>query len=159
LPDCRVAAVTCHWTWSHRLDALLRFANNEGIVRTIALALGLALQAASFATPFVHAHPDNHATAHHAGRLIHAHRSEHAAARHAHTTPTIRPGDHDQAIFLNIFTAVSVEALFAPAVTPAVFELIVPAQGPAHLVLEVTHGLDPPSRHSLPTRAPPALLS
>jgi hypothetical protein len=118
------------------------------------VALALAVPAAAVRAPFLHAHPDEHATDHHAAPAVHAHFSS-----HGHTTrtsgPAIGDADHDRAVRLQLFVAVAAAA-FALAATPSeYFVLPVPAITAAHRPVHVVHGHDPPALTSLSSRAPP----
>jgi hypothetical protein len=141
------------------LDAVAGVTNNENTVRkVIAVALSLAVQAAALSAPLVHAHPDDHATAHHEARAVHTHWSGHAHSHPSSDAPAIGTGDHDRAVFLNAFVAVAASPL--PAVGPThVFELSVPAEETAHRRLDVVRSHDPPVVRSSSSRAPPDFLS
>lgn len=142
------------------LDATGRVTNNESSVRrVVAIALALAVQGAALTSPLVHAHPDEHATGHHAGREVHTHWAGHDQSHHSPDAPAFDRADQDRAVFLNTFVAVAVPAFPAPVLTPAVIELPVPAERAAHQAIDITHGHDPPYSRSLPSRAPPAFLS
>lgn len=127
--------------------------------KVIALALALAVQAAALSAPLVHAHPDDHATDHHGAREVHTHWAGHAASHDSSDEPSLDAADHDQAVFLNAFLAVATSSFPAFGVTHAVFELSVPAERAAHLVIEIGRSHDPPSFRLLPSRAPPVFLS
>jgi hypothetical protein len=133
---------------------------NEGIVRKlIAVTLALAVQGAALTAPLLHAHPDDHATAHHSGRSVHGHWSGHQHSHHPADDPAIGADDDDRAVFLNAFVAVAATPLAAVAVAQQPFELPVPSERPAHRSVQVAHSHDPPLVRSLPSRAPPALLA
>jgi hypothetical protein len=135
-------------------------ANNAGVLRTfVALALSVAVQVAAAYAPLVHAHPDDHDTGHHKAHAVHAHVTGHALHAHPHGGPAVGEDDHDRAVFLDSFVAVSAAPLLLSAAVPSVFELADPAEMPAHRTAHVAHGHDPPFHRSLPSRAPPALLS
>ena len=134
--------------------------NNKDIVRRVlAVTLSVAIQAAGLSAPLVHAHPDDHATAHHAGREVHTHWAGHAQSHHSSDAPAIDSADRDRSVFLNAFVAVAVSAFPAPAVTPGIIEPPVPPVRGAHRTVDITHGHDPPCSLLLPSRAPPAYLS
>ena len=142
------------------LDALTHVTNNTCIVRkVVALALSVAIQAAGLSAPFVHAHPDDHDTDHHAGRAVHTHWASHGHAHHAADTPAFESVDEDRAVFLNAFVAVTVLAMASPVVVSVAVELSVPPERAAHRVIEIEPGHDPPARRSLASRAPPVFLS
>jgi hypothetical protein len=133
--------------------------NNESIVRkALSLALAVAIQATGLSAPFVHAHPDEHETSHHAGRTVHSHWADHDQSHHSSDVPAFGTPDHDRAVFLNVFFAVAASTFSPPAVTSAVAQAPVPSERPAHRVVEIAHGHDPPFSSSLPSRAPPAFL-
>jgi hypothetical protein len=140
---------------------MMAVTNNEGIVRRmIAVALALALQAAGLSAPLVHAHPDDHATPHHAGRAVHTHWAGHShAAHHPTDEPAFSAPDDDRALFLNTFLAVAVSQMAVPVVAPAAFQLHVPTERAALGGVEVVRSHGPPSARSLPSRAPPTFLS
>jgi hypothetical protein len=125
--------------------------------KVLALALSLAVQAAGLQAPLVHAHPDDHATEHHAGRALHSHWGGHASKPHAPEGPAAGAPDHDRAVFVGAFAAVAVAAFPAPAVADTVATLPVPPERAAHNSIDISPGHDPPSARSLPTRAPPRL--
>jgi hypothetical protein len=127
--------------------------------KALAFALSLAIQAAGLRAPLVHAHPDEHETAHHAGRAVHSHWGGHAPSSHAPDGPAAGAPDHDRAVFVGAFAAVAVSAFPAPAVTSDVAVLPVPSEQAAHKSIAIAPGHDPPWSHSLPSRAPPACLS
>lgn len=135
-----------------------RLTNNEGKVRKmLALALSVAVQAAALGAPFVHAHPDEHATGHHAGRAVHTHWAGHS--HHSPDGPVLGTADHDRAVFVNAFVAVAMSVFHVPMVAPDTIDLPVPAEREAHRAVDIAHGHDPPVFRSLPSRAPPAFLS
>jgi hypothetical protein len=142
------------------LDAVSRVTNNGDVVRkSIAAALVLALQASVLTAPLVHAHPDEHATPHHDGRAVHSHWSGHADATHPGDAPAIGADDHDRAVFLNPFVAVTTTAVVLSTAAHLVFAVAVPRERAAHRVAEVVRSHDPPLATSLSPRAPPAFLS
>jgi len=109
---------------------------------------------------FVHAHPDDHETDHHAPHAIHAHLGGHAhAGRPVRTAGPILDDDdgHDRAVFLNTFVAEGTAALHITAAVPDAIEAPRPAERPAQPSLLVVHGHDPPALASGPARAPPRL--
>jgi hypothetical protein len=108
--------------------------------------------------PLVHAHPDDRATEHHAGRTVHTHWAVHAQSHHSSDAPALEDDDHDRAVFLNAFVAVSGSTLPALGLAQGVFDLRIPAERRAHRAVEVVHGHDPPSLRSLSSRAPPTCL-
>jgi hypothetical protein len=135
-------------------------ANNEAIVRkVIAVTLALVVQGAALTAPLVHAHPDDHATAHHSGRSVHTHWGAHEHSPHSGDELAIAADDHDRAVFLNAFVAVAGTPLTPVAVAQQPFEFPVPSERPAHRSVQVVHSHDPPILGSLPSRAPPARLS
>ena len=128
--------------------------------KVIAAVLSLALPAAGLYAPFVHAHPDDHATAHHDGQAVHAHAAGHHARPHHHEPGrTVEDDDDDRAVYLSAFVAVAPAAMSVPAVAVTAVVLPVPAERAAHRGVEVVRSHDPPFFRSLSTRAPPALLS
>jgi hypothetical protein len=122
-------------------------------------ALVLAVQAAAVTAPLVHAHVDDHATAHHGARAIHTHWEGHARSHHPSQTQTVESDDHDRPIFLNALVAVAAATLLTPAVAHGVFTLFVPVETAAHRGPDTVRSHDPPFVPSLASRAPPALLS
>lgn len=127
--------------------------------KALAVALVTAIQLAALGAPLVHAHPDERATAHHDGRTVHTHWAGHGHAPRTTHTPVIDHADDDRAVFLTVFVAVAPEPLSTPEAPPAVFELAVPAERAAHRVIDIAPGHDPPHLASIPSRAPPSLLS
>ena len=131
-----------------------------GVVRqAIAIALSLALQAAGLSAPFVHAHPDDHDTDHHAGSTVHAHWAGHAESHHSSDAKTVSSGEHDRAVSVHGFVAVTAASFGGSAVTHTAVELPAPAERPAHRRVEITHSHDPPPLLSRSPRAPPLSLS
>jgi hypothetical protein len=129
------------------------------VQRVIAIALALAIQGAALTAPLVHAHPDDHATDHHAPGAVHTHWAGHADTPHPSDDPAFSTENPDRAVFLNAFVAVAPTLKPAPAVPLTVFVLPVPAERAAHRGGEVVRSHDPPYVRSLSARAPPALLS
>jgi hypothetical protein len=131
--------------------------NGHRVQKAIAVVLALGVQAAALTAPLLHAHPDDHATAHHSGRSVHTHWDGH---HHSHPGdgPTINADDHDRAVFLNTFVAVTAATISAAALAQQPFEVPVPSERPAHRSVHVAHSHDPPLLGSLSPRAPPALL-
>ena len=127
--------------------------------KALAISLSLAMQVAALSAPLVHAHPDTHATAHHDGNAVHRHWSGHQHNTEHRDGPGFSGQDEDRAVFMKVFVAVTAPATRVAAVTEAPFVLAVPMELAAPCNVEVAHGHDPPSLHSLPSRAPPAPLS
>jgi hypothetical protein len=125
----------------------------------IAVALALAFEAAALGAPLVHAHPDDHATGHHHGRVVHTHWSGHAQSARHPDTPTVETEDHDRPVFVNAFVAVSPSPPSAAGLTPEIFELPVLPEQAAHRRVDDVRSHDPPCFRSLSSRAPPACLS
>ena len=126
----------------------------------VALALSIAVQVSAVTLPFMHAHTDDHASAHHAAHAVHTHFSTHAE-HHAHSAgPVIdHDDDDDQAVYLQLFVAVSAQAVPVGGTALTVFELPTPPESPASSPVVVVHGHDPPLSGSLAPRAPPSFLS
>lgn len=134
--------------------------NNENVVRTVIVAaLSLGLQVAALSAPLVHAHPDDHATEHHAGRAVHTHWTGHAGPHGSSTTPALRTDDHDRAVYLTAFVAVAAAWHPVVGVSDGIVELPVPSERAAHRVVEILHSHDPPFFSSRSPRAPPSFLS
>lgn len=128
--------------------------------KVLAVALSLALPAASLSAPFVHAHPDDHATAHHDGHAVHVHLAgHHSPPHHPATGQTVEDDDHDRAVYVNAFVAVAAAVFSAPEFVVISFDLPVPTEQAAHRPVDVVHSHDPPSLRSLSSRAPPLSLS
>jgi hypothetical protein len=124
--------------------------------KVIAAVLSLGLPVAGLCALFVHAHPDDHATAHHDGQAVHAHVAGHRApSQHAETGQTLEDDDHDRAVYVSAFVAVAVATFSAPEFVATSLELPVPTERAAHRPVDVVHSHDPPSVHSLTSRAPP----
>jgi hypothetical protein len=132
--------------------------NGYTVQKIVAVVLALGVQGAALTAPFLHAHPDDHATPHHSGRAVHTHWGGHDHSQRPTGNPAIDADDHDRAIFLNAFVAVAVSAI-AFALAQQAFEVPIPSERPAHRSIIVTHSHDPPIFGSLASRAPPALLS
>ena len=138
-----------------------------------ALALSIAVPFAALCAPPVHAHVDDHDSAHrdgahHDGVAVHAHYAPHPshAPPHEHdgserTRPThVEESEHDeQAVFLQLFVAVAAQTFVLPAVVPPVLTLTPPPDAGFPPQFHVVHGHDPPFLKSLPARAPPSFLS
>jgi hypothetical protein len=128
--------------------------------KVVAVALSLAIQGAALSAPLVHAHLDDHATPHHDGHAIHTHWSAHPQSWPLPDAGAVgSDDDHDGAVFLNVFVAVTASLVIALAVVDTPVELVVPPERPALGGVEVVHGHDPPYFTSLSPRAPPAFLS
>ncbi len=130
------------------------------IRKAIAVGLSIAVQVSAVTLPFVHAHPDDHASGHHAADAVHSHFATHAS-HHPHSPGPVVDDDDDgdQAVYLLLFVAVSAPATPAGEMALSVFELPKPAEQPLHSSVVVVHGHDPPLSHSLAPRAPPLFLS
>jgi uncharacterized membrane protein len=129
-------------------------------VRTVLVfVLSLAVQGAALSAPLLHAHPDDHATAHHQGRAVHTHWASHAESLPDSNWPVVGTEDHDRAVFLGTVVAVAVSSWSVPATTVTAFALPVLAERPARRGIEVVRSHDPPYIRSLSTRAPPSFLS
>lgn len=132
----------------------------EGPVRkAIAVALTVTIQGAALAGALVHAHPDDHATAHHHGRAVHTHWAAHAPGAQPTGAPAVGTADHDRAVFLNAFVAVAGSLIPAAAAPQDVFEVPVPPDGVGRRGVEVVRSHDPPPFPTVSSRAPPARLS
>ena len=127
--------------------------------RVLAISLSLAVQVAALSAPLVHAHPDEHGTAHHDGKAVHTHWGGHEHASDHRDGPAVSGRDEDRAIFMTLFVAVTTAATRLVAVVETPVVPPVPVELIAHRNVEVTHGHDPPALSSLPSRAPPALPS
>lgn len=130
------------------------------VVRSIlSVVLLVAFEASALTMPFVHAHPDEHATEHHAAHAVHSHFATHAVSRTHSTRPVIGDDDDDRPVYLQLFVAVGAQPLPVGGTALTVFDLPMPAETPALSSVPVVHGHDPPLSHSLAPRAPPAFLS
>jgi hypothetical protein len=133
--------------------------NDEAVIRKLAAAvLCIALQAMTFDLPLIHAHLDDHDTAHHASRTVHSHLAAH------HTEPVSNgpvwsADDHDRATSISILAMHASPAPVVAAVLPSVALPPSPSISWHPLALVHTHGHDPPWLASLAPRAPPTLLS
>jgi hypothetical protein len=127
--------------------------------KALAVALSLAIQVAALSAPFVHAHPDEHATAHHDGNTVHTHWGGHEHKGDHHDGPALSRPDEDRAVFMAAFVAVTAAATHVAAVAETPFVAPVPTELSAHRSVEVTHAHDPPAPRTLPSRAPPVSLS
>ena len=126
----------------------------------VAVVLCVAFQTSAVTLPFMHAHTDDHANAHHAAHAVHSHLAAHAS-HHVHSpSPAIDDDDEDdQAIYLQLFVAVSAHPMPVGGTALTVFVLPTPAEQPVRSPGVVVHGHDPPLSHSLAPRAPPLALS
>jgi hypothetical protein len=138
-------------------------ANNRltSVQKVIAVALSVLVQGAALTAPLVHAHPDDHATAHHTGRTVHTHWGGHG---HTHplqhsNAPALDHPDDDRPLFLNVWVAVSVVIPAAPVTIQASSDLPVPRERAPHRSFDVVRSHDPPAVIRLSPRAPPAFLS
>jgi hypothetical protein len=147
--------VTCR-----RLTRCHDLTNNDGVIRRfIAIGLSVAVQTAAFSAPLVHAHPDDHATDHHAPRSVHAHVSAHAVPAPAGDEAAFRNLESERTVFLQLFVAISGASIEVPAASVTAFQLAAPEETSAHLSLQIVHGHDPPVASAVASRAPPAFLS
>jgi hypothetical protein len=126
--------------------------------RIISAAAIVSLQVAAISAPFVHAHQDEHLTAHHAGHGVHAHVAGHVAVHHDEADgPHVEAVDRDRATYLAPFVAMRAPAAdVLPAITHEVFELNAPVAAYAHRSTELLPGHDPPLAAALLPRAPPS---
>ncbi|MBI4266721.1 MAG: hypothetical protein HY657_20330, partial [Acidobacteria bacterium] len=111
--------------------------------KLIAIGLSAALQAAAVGAPLVHAHPDDHATGHHAAGAVHAHAAAHPlATRSGARHRSLEDADHERAVYLPLFVAVTAPLVPFAATVVASVELAVPAESVAHRSVRVVHGHD-----------------
>ena len=149
-----------HHRLNRWLDSAARVTKNHHVIRRlVAGGLCAAVYVAAFWAPFVHAHPDDHDTDHHRAGAVHAHLSPHHSQPASGFGPTIGEEEHDRAVFLQLFVAVTPTPFDAPAIVPSLFALAVPPERPAHPCVEAVSGRDPPTTGSLIPRAPPACLA
>jgi hypothetical protein len=127
--------------------------------KVVAIALALAVQGGALTAPLVHAHPDEHATDHHAAGTVHTHWAGHTHSSQPSDIPAFDTADPDRAVFLNAFVAVATTVFSAPAAALTAFALPVAAERAAHRRVEIVRSHDPPCIRSLCSRAPPAFLS
>ena len=127
--------------------------------KVIAAVLSLALPAAGLCAPFVHVHPDDHATEHHDGRDLHAHFTGHAAVDHPSDGKSLESDEHDRAVAVGAFVAVPVASFAVPDAIVSAFAAAAAAERAAHQPVDVTHSHDPPLLSSVASRAPPTFLS
>jgi hypothetical protein len=143
------------------LDGLTGVANNRqtSVQKVIAVALSVLVQGAALTAPLVHAHPDDHATAHHAGRTVHTHWGGHGHSHplHRSNAPTLDNPDDDRPLFLNALVAVTVVIPATPAAIQASSDLPVPRERVRHRSFDVVRSHDPPSVTRQSPRAPPSL--
>ena len=126
----------------------------------VAVVLCAAFETSALTLPFLHAHTDDHASAHHAAHAVHSHLAGHVS-HHVHSAgPVIDDDDDDdQAVYLQLFVAVSAQPMPVGGTPLTVFELPTPAERQVQSPVVVVHGHDPPLSHSLAPRAPPLFLS
>ena len=127
--------------------------------KLVALALAVAVQGAVLTAPLVHAHPDDHATDHHAAGAVHTHWDGHRHTSPSSDVPAFDTEDADRAVYLNALVATAPAVTSAPVVPLSAFVLPRPAERAAHRRVEVVRSHDPPGVGSLPSRAPPTFLS
>jgi hypothetical protein len=133
---------------------------NERVTRSIiAVVLAAVFETSAVTMPFVHAHPDDHGTGHHAAHAVHSHFSLHSVSHQHSTSPAISDDDDDRPVYLQLFVAVDAQTASLTAAAPSSFELVPPGETRADRSGPVVKGHDPPFHRSLPSRAPPALLS
>lgn len=126
----------------------------------VAVVLCVAFEASALTLPFLHAHTDDHASAHHAAHAVHSHFASHASHHLHSTSPVIDDDDDDdQAVYLQLFVAVSPHPMPVGGTALTVFELPTPAERPVQSPVVVVHGHDPPLSGSLAPRPPPPFLS
>ena len=136
------------------------FIYNDVVRKVLAVALSVILPVAGVSAPFVHAHPDDHVTAHHDGQTVHAHLAGHHVHRHhSPTGHTVENHDHDRAVSVNAVVAVAVVAFSAPDFVATSLDLPIPTEQAAHRPVEIVHTHDPPAFRSRSPRAPPLSLS
>jgi hypothetical protein len=131
--------------------------------RAVVAVTCVSLFAAALVAPMTHAHDDEHASAHHNGRVVHTHSHGHG---HDSTRPHESPGvqaaqdhDADDARAINPMQMVRTSEL-GPLGLPAAVITALPLDIRAVAVrplVERIHG--PPRLPSLPSRAPPTFLS
>jgi hypothetical protein len=125
----------------------------------VAGALVVVVPVAAVLALFVHSHPDDHDTAHHAGRAVHGHFAGHTHdGGPAHTDgPVVGDDDRDvdRAIYIGAFLGEAAAFVPVAAVVREVIRLSAPEERRAQSPLQVVHGHDPPPLTSLAARAPP----
>jgi hypothetical protein len=138
--------------------------NNACVSRQVlAVGLVLSLQLAALSAPLIHAHPDDHATPHHAVHEVHAHFSPHSHASH----PSHKRGESsldnndggDRALYLRLFVGVARATIEIAAAVPQPYDLVPSTQRRSLRPLFGVHTHDPPIVSAIPSRAPPPLLS
>ena len=133
----------------------------RGILSAVLL---MAFEASALTMPFMHAHSDEHASAHHAPHAVHTHFATHEA-HHTHSAGPVVSYDlvlsdgDDRPVYLDLFVAVGAQPVPTGGTALTVFDLPMPAETPAFSSVPVVHGHDPPLSDSLAPRAPPAFLS
>jgi hypothetical protein len=126
------------------------------IRRVLTFGLAVAVQMGAVYAPFLHAHVDEDAD-HHQPTSVHAHFSGHTPSHAPCAGASADHPDHDRAIYLQVFVAVQPVPFEVPAAASSPFDLVAPAEQPAHVTVEVTHGHDPPLVSALDSRPPPFL--
>jgi hypothetical protein len=129
------------------------------IRKCIAIAACVAFQAMIIELPALHAHLDDHDTAHHQARIIHAHFDTHPHRAQKPGGPVVTDNDHDRASSISAVAAVASRVASSVAVIVAPVSLATPAIGRIPVSIARTRGHDPPWLSSLPARAPPSFLS
>ena len=131
----------------------------------LAAVLATVVPAATVLALFVHAHPDDHDTDHHAAHAIHSHLGGHTHPGHhadphapaAGGTVITDDDDHDSAVYVGAFVAEAMPSFSLVAVVALAADLPTPAERAAQPPLLVVHGHDPPALRLRPSRAPPRL--
>jgi hypothetical protein len=123
------------------------------------MALIVAVPVGAMCAPFLHAHVDDDDHDHPHATSVHAHFAPHPIAHAEHEGINIEERDHDRAFYLQVFVAVQPAVFEIPTIAASSFTLTAPPERPAHIAVEVAHGLDPPLADALDSRPPPLFLS
>ena len=133
------------------------------LARVQAIALVVAVPVGAMCAPFLHAHIDDDDHDHPHATSVHAHFAPHPTTHAAHDGIqggiNVEERDHDRALYLQVFVAVQPAIFDVPSIAPSSFVLTAPPERPAHIAVEVSHGLDPPLASALDSRPPPLFLS
>lgn len=141
-----------------------RVRSNESMLssvrrRVVAGVLIVVVPAAAVLTLFVHSHPDDHDTDHHAARAIHAHLGGHAhpATHERGHGPLVTDDDddHDRAAYLSAFIGEAIARFPVPALILHTVDPAALTERRAQSPVQVVHGHDPPALAARSGRAPP----
>lgn len=131
------------------------------IRRLTAAVLVVLVQCGALSAPLLHVHLDDRETGHHHGQALHAHLdAHHEEIEFQFPGPVFdHPDDAGRTVEAALFVAAAIDTFAIPVVAPPSFTLVVAAARLIRRTDQISHAHDPPSLASLPSRAPPFLLS